>query len=158
MSILNPYVLLGLVLGFLGTFWVGYTQGVDSEADRQKIEVARLNEEARQKESALVAAVNQQAKQLVKANQNAKLVSQKRDAAIDAGSLQLRVPVKTTCPIPVPQNATATSGDNGGTAELQPETAKAILAIGDDADNTARKLNACIQAYNTAIETLKGKP
>lgn len=158
MSLFNPYVILGLLMALAGTFWGGYSKGVNSEHERQQIEIARLNQEARQKEQALASAVNAQATQLVKANQNAKIEIQKRDAAIAAGNLKLRVPVKAECAVPVSDPAAVASGDHSGSAELQPEVARNILAIGDDADNTARKLNACIQAYNAVFQTLKGKP
>ena len=152
-SLFNPYVVLGLVIAFLGALWGGYTKGEEAERERQQIEIARLNAEARQKEQALVSAVNNQATQLVKANTDAKVQIQKRDAAIAAGAIKLRVPV-TACAVPVTTDAAPASGDNSGTAELLPETAKDILAIGDDADQTVRKLNACIQAYNEVRESL----
>ena len=158
MSIFNPYVILGVLLAVLGAFGGGYWKGGEDELAKQQAEIAKLNEQARQKEQALVSAVNAQAKQLVKANNDAKFAQQKRNADIDSGNLKLRVPVTTVCPLPTATDSTVASGDNRGTAELQPETSKAILAIGDDADATVRKLNACIQAYEQVRETLKGKP
>ena len=153
LSIFNPYVLLGILSTIFITFVGGYYKGTEAEKERQQIEIARLNAEAREKEQALVQAVNTTATNLVKANQDAKVQIQKRDAAIAAGAIKLRVPV-TACAVPVPTDAAPASGDNSGTAELQPETAKDILAIGDDADQTVRKLNACIQAYNEVRESL----
>jgi len=158
LSLFNPYVLLGIILAILGSFGSGYYKGGHDEANRQQLEVAKLNAEARQKEQALVAAVNTQAVQLVKANQNAKLLQQKRNADIATGVMQLRIPIKTTmCPIQTSGNTTVASGANLGTAELQPETAQAVLAVGDDADATVRKLNTCITLYNQVRETLKGQ-
>ena len=155
-SLFNPYVLLGLVIAFLGALWGGYTKGEEAERERQQIEIARLNAEAREKEQALVSAVNNQATQLVKANNDAKVQIQKRDAAIAAGAIKLRVPV-TACAVPVPTDAAPASGDNSGSAELQPTVARDILAVGDDADQTARRLNACIAAYNQVREMINGK-
>jgi len=158
LSLFNPYVLLGIILAILGSFGSGYYKGGHDEANRQQLEVAKLNAEARQKEQALVAAVNTQAVQLVKANQNAKLLQQKRNADIATGVMQLRIPIKTTmCPIQTSGDTTVASGANLGTAELQPETAQAVLAVGDDADATVRKLNTCITLYNQVRETLKGQ-
>lgn len=156
---MNPYVALAIVFSLLGAFGAGYYKGSEAEIEQQQIEVAKLNSESRQKEKALVAAVQTQAVQLVKANNDAKLAQQKRNSDIDSGSIKLRIPIKTTmCPIQPTRDAAPASGDNSGTAELQPETAKDILAIGDDADQTVRKLNACIQAYNQVREMMKGKP
>ena len=159
MNYLNPYVLLGLVLAFLGTFYGGYTKGEQAESERQQLEIARLNDEARQKEQALAAAVNTTATQLVKANNDAKIQITKRNADIDSGAYRLRIPLSSTvCPVYPAADSPTPSGADTGTAELQPETAKSLVTITDDADATVRKLNTCIQAYNQVREMMKGKP
>jgi len=155
MSLFNPWVILGLLLAFAGVGAGGYSKGVHSERDRQQIEIARLNNEARQKEQALVSAVTTQATQLVKANNDAKLAQQKRNADINNGSIKLRIPVKTVCPtLPTAPDAQSSSGSDTRTAEIQPETARAIFAIGDEADTTVRKLNACLAIYNQTREMI----
>jgi len=54
---------------------------------------------------------------------------------------------------------TPASGDSiQATAELDREVAKSIVAITDQGDANTRQLNACIDAYNEAYQTLKGKP
>lgn len=153
---MNPYLLLGAVLAILASFGSGYYKGKHDENTRQQIEIAALNAQARVKEQALAAAVNVQAAQLVKANNNAKVQIQKRSADIDSGALRLRVPV--SCPVQAAGDAPAAAGTDSGSAELQPETARAVLAVGDDADQTARKLATCVTLYNQVRETLKGKP
>jgi hypothetical protein len=153
---MNPYLLLGAVLAILASFGSGYYKGKHDENTRQQIEIAALNAQARVKEQALAAAVNVQAAQLVKANNNAKVQIQKRNADIDSGALRLRVPV--SCPVQAAGDAPAAAGTDSGSAELQPETARAVLAVGDDADQTARKLATCVTLYNQVRETLKGKP
>lgn len=159
MSVFNPYVLLGIVFAVLSSFGGGYYKGKRDEISRQQIEIAALNAEARQKEQALVSAVQAQAVQLVKANNDAKAQIAKRNSDIDSGSYRLRVPVKTpVCSVHTAGDAPAPSGTDIGTAELQPEVAKDILAVGDDADTTVRKLNTCITLYNKTREALKGKP
>ena len=155
LSIFNPYVALALIFTILASFGTGYYKGGEAEQEKQQLEIARLNAEARQKEQALVESVTNTANQLVKANQDAKVQIAKRDADIAAGNLKLRIPVKSTvCPVSATADAAPASGDNSGTAELFPETAKDILAVGDDADQTVRKLNACIQAYNEVRASL----
>ena len=76
MSILNPYVLLGILVAMLSAYGGGYYKGGQDEFAKQQMEIARLNQEARQKEQALVTAVQRQATELVKANKNAKVVIQ----------------------------------------------------------------------------------
>ena len=156
MSLFNPWVILALISAFLGIGAVSYTKGEDSERERQQLEIARLNDEARAKEQALVAAVNTQTTQLVKANNNAKLQTQKLHSALDAGSLRLRVPVQTpVCPVHTASDAPSTPRDSvQANAELDRETAKSLIAITDDGDKAIRQLNACIEAYNTVYQTL----
>ena len=160
MSLFNPWVLLGIVLAVLGAGTSGYLKGGADEFDRQQLEIARLNEEARVKEQALVTAVQTQANQLVKAEQHAKTISQKRNADIDSGTLRLRIPVKASCPtIQATDNAAPAPRDSvQADTELDRETAKALVAITEDGDKAIRQLNACIDAYNAVYQTMKGTP
>ena len=161
MSLFNPYVLLGIVLAIFSAFGGGYYKGGQDEVSRQQLEIAKLNSDARQKEQALTAAVNAQATQLMKANQNAKLLQQKHNADIDSGALKLRVAVKASeCALHASTDATATSGADLGTAtaELDGETAKALIALTAEGDAAIRKFNTCVNLYNEALQTLKGKP
>ena len=131
-----------------------------AEATRQAELLARQEaemkaaEEARQKEQALVQSVTNTATELVKANQNAKVEIQKRDAAIAAGNLKLRIPVKTTiCPISATADTPAPSGDQPQpTAELDPAVGNALFDIAAAGDEAIRSLNACIAAYDQVRE------
>lgn len=159
MSLFNPWILLGIIMAILGAGAGGYSKGKHDENARQQAEIAVLNEQSRQKEQALVAAVNTQAVKLQKANQDAKIQINKRNADIATGVMQLRIPVKATvCAVQATADAPTSSGVDFGTAELQPEAAQALVAITDDADATVRKLNTCINLYNEVRQTLKGKP
>lgn len=160
MSLFNPWVLLGIVLAVLGAGTSGYLKGGADEFDRQQLEIARLNEEARVKEQALVTAVQTQANQLVKAEKHAKTISQKRNSDIDSGTLRLRIPVKATCPtIQATTDAAPAPRDSvQADTELDRETAKALVGITDDGDKAIRQLNACIDAYNAVYQTMKGNP
>ena len=160
MSIFNPYILLGIVLFVLSSFGGGYYKGGQDEVTKQQLEIAKLKGEARQKEQALTAAVNAQATQLMKATQNAKLLSQKRTVDIDSGALKLRIAVKASeCSVHTSSDTPVTAGvDSGSTsAELDGETSKALIAITDEGDAAIRKLNTCLSLYNEALQTLKGK-
>jgi flagellar capping protein FliD len=159
MSILNPYILLGIVLSILSAFGGGYWKGSKDEVTRQQLEIAKLNAEARQKEQALLSAVTTQATKLQKANQDAKLIAKERDAAIASGALKLRVPVKTpVCPVQTAGDTPAPAGNSvQAGAELDAKTAQSLVAITDDGDKAIRQLNACIDAYNNIYQTLRSK-
>jgi hypothetical protein len=158
MSLFNPWVLLGILMAVIGAGTTGYMKGGSDESKRQQLEIARLNEQARVKEQALVTAVQTQANQLVKAEQNAKTIIQKRNTDIDSGVLRLRLPVKATaCPIQTTTDTATSPRDSVQTgAELERETAKTLIAITDDGDKAIRQLNACIDAYNSVYQTMKG--
>jgi septal ring-binding cell division protein DamX len=142
--------LLSGLIALLLTFGGGYFYGKYVEREIQQAEVDRLNTEARAKEQALAAAVTTTAEALRKTNEKAKLATKQRDAAIDSGALKLRV--KTTCPVHTPADTPAPAGSGGGeaSAELDRETAKALVAITDEGNRAIEKLNACITLYNNA--------
>jgi hypothetical protein len=156
MSLFNPWVLLSILMAVVGAFGGGYLKGSDDELTRQQLEIAALNAEARVKEQALITAIQTQSTKLQKANQDAKIAQQKRNADIDSGALRLRLPVKApVCPVYTATDAPVTIGDSVQTsAELDGETAKSLVAITDDGDKAIRQLNACIDAYNTVYQTL----
>ena len=156
LSITNPYVALALVFTILASFGTGYYKGGEAENEKQQLEIARLNAEARQKEQALVESVTNTANQLVKVNNDAKIQIQKRDAAIASGNLKLRIPVKAPeCAVSTSTDTPTPSGDSvQTTAELDRETAKALVAITDQGDANTRQLNACIDAYNEVRNSL----
>ena len=158
MSLFNPWVLLGILMAVLSAFGGGYLKGSNDEVTRQQLEIAALNAEARQKEQVLVSAIQTQTAKLQKANQDAKLAQQKRNADIDNGTLKLRLAVKApNCSISTTTDTESSSRPDTGTAEIQPETSRAILAIGDEADTTVRKLNACLAIYNQVREMINEK-
>jgi hypothetical protein len=158
MSLFNPWVLLGILMAVVGSFGGGYLKGSDDELTRQQLEIAALNAEARVKEQALITVVQTQSTKLQKANQDAKLAQQKRNADIDSGALRLRLAVKApVCPVHTATDTPVASGDSvQATTELDGETAKSLVAITDQGDANTRQLNACIDAYNAAYQTLKG--
>ena len=149
--------LLGGLLVLVLVFGGGYCTGKHYEQEAQQAEVDRLNTEARAKEAALEAAVTTTANALRVTNEKAKLATKQRDAAIDSGAFKLRVPVKTTCPVPASSDTAVAAGDNRGTAsaELDPAFGKAVFAIADEGDRAIKKLNACIELYNKARESQK---
>ena len=149
--------LLSGLIALLLVFGAGYWTGKHYEAKAQQAEVDRLNTQARAKEAALIAAVATTANALRKSNEKAKTAAKERDSAIDSGALKLRVPVKTTCPVPAASDTAIAPGSGGGEAraELDPAFGKALFAIAEEGDRAITKLNACISLYNQARESQK---
>ena len=149
-------------MAVLGAFGSGYYKGGEDEVTRQQLEIAALNAEARVKEQALISAIQTQSTKLQKANSDAKLSQQKRNADIASGALKLRVPIQApVCAVSTPDDAPTPPRDSvQATTELDPAFAQRIISITDQGDANTRQLNACIDAYNTAFQTInqRSKP
>jgi hypothetical protein len=158
MSLFNPYVLLGIVLAIISAFGGGYYKGGADEIEKQQIEIAALNAKARETEQALSNHVQELSAKYAKAAYDAKQQINKRNSDIDSGAIKLRVPIKAPdCPVQTTGDATTSTGDSvQAGAELDPTFARSLVAITDKGDENTRQLNACIDAYNTVYQTLKG--
>jgi hypothetical protein len=157
MSLLNPWVILGIVFSVLSAFGGGYYKGKDTEYQRQQLEIAALNAKARETEQAMSKVAQTYGETLRKANNAAKVKENKLRSDIAAGSYSLRIPAKApTCPaVQATGDAAPASGSDSGTAsaELDRSTADALIAITAEGDAAIRKLNACIQTYETLRNT-----
>ena len=152
MSLFNPWVLLALICSFLGIGAIAYTKGEDSERERQQLEIAALNAKARETEQAMVQVAQTYGQTLRKANNVAKAKEDKLRADIATGERRLFIPVKAPeCAVSATTDTATPSGDNSGTtsAELDRKTADDLVAITAEGDTAIRKLNACIQTYET---------
>jgi hypothetical protein len=145
MNILNPYVILGIVLALLGSFFAGHHKGYAEAEAEQQIEVARLNSVAREVEHVMTGKVNDLSTKLQKATNDAKVEIVKRNISIADGTLRLSVPTRSLCPT---ADSPASSDNTAARAELEPAFAQSLIAITDEGDNAIRQLNACIDAYN----------
>jgi len=158
MTIFNPWVILSVVLAILSAFGTGYYKGGEDAISKQQAEIALLNQKSRETEQKLMQDAFDATIKLKKAQAYAQTLAQKRNADIDSGALKLRIPVQaTSCPVSAPADPTPPAGDSvQATAELDGATAKSLVAITDQGDANTRQLNACIDAYNSIYQTLKG--
>ena len=154
MSILNPYILLAILLAVLSSFGGGYWKGGYDADLKQQAEVAALNEKARETEKQMMVVATTYADTLRKANKNAEKKITTLRANIATGDLRLSIP--TQSPVCSSSDATTTVGDNSGETrtELDREVATSLIAITAEGDTAIRKLNACIETYNT-LRTMK---
>ena len=149
MSLLNPYVLLGIVLTVLSAFGGGYWKGGKAEVEKQQLEIARLNNQARQTEQRMADVAQTYAETLRKANDAAKTKENKLRSDLAAGTYSLRVPIKTpVCPVHTTADTPASSGSTETTAELDGRVAQALVDLTARGDQAIRSLNTCIDQYN----------
>ena len=138
-SLFNPWIIVGVLGLVLSSYFYGHHQAyVEQEA-----EVARLNALERDKEKQMQDMADSHAKELRKANQNAKAEVTKLQSDLSSGQLRFTARTVSTC-----QNTTSASGDTESRAKLDPEVSQALVAITADGDNAIRQLNACIDLYN----------
>ena len=156
MSLLNPWVILGILMAVLSAAGSGYFKGEHDEYTRQQIEIAALNAKARETEQAMAQVAQSYGQTLRKANNVAKAKEDKLRADIATGERRLFIPVKAPqCAVSAASDTATASGDNSGTAsaELDRKTADDLVAIAAEGDTAIRKLNACIQTYETMRTT-----
>jgi hypothetical protein len=152
MSLFNPWVLLGILMTVLGAFSSGYYKGGEDENARQQIEIASLNAKARDTEQAMAKVANTYGQTLRKANDVAKVKEAKLRNDVVSGKLRLFIPVKAPdCPLQAAPDAPVAVGDNSGeaSAELTGQVAEDLIAIASEGDAAIRKLNSCIESYET---------
>jgi hypothetical protein len=149
MSLLNPYVLLGIVLAVLGSFGAGYYSGEQNEYERQQIEIAALNAKARETEQRMGEVAQTYAQTLRKANNVAKAKETKLRSDIASGERKLFIPVKAPeCAVPATADSPASSGNTETRAELDSGVAQALVDLTSRGDQAIRSLNVCIDQYN----------
>jgi hypothetical protein len=149
LSLFNPWVILALICAFLGIGAVSYTKGEDSERERQQLEIARLNEQARQTEQRMGEVAQTYAQTLRKANNVAKAKETKLRTDIASGERKLFIPVKAPeCAVPATADSPASSGNTETRAELDSGVAQALVDLTSRGDQAIRSLNVCIDQYN----------
>jgi len=152
MSLFNPWVLLGILMAVLSAAGGGYFKGQHDENTRQQVEIAALNVKARETEQNMAKVANTYAETLRKSQNAARTKETKLRADVASGALRLSIP--TQSPVCSTSVTAVTAGDNSGETrtELSGQVSETLIAIASEGDSAIRKLNQCIQTY----ETLKG--
>jgi len=148
----NPWMIMSVIFVVLGTYKYGTYAGYKERDAEMQQEIARLNDESRQKEQKLAQDLNNTSSQLLEAN-NA--ISQKQsalDRAISAG--RVRFP-SSSCVQAAASTATA-SGNQTEASESERETLRLIAQLAAEGDRAINELNACIAVYNQVREAING--
>jgi hypothetical protein len=141
--------LLSGLVALLLVFGGGYWYGKEAEYNRQQAEIAALNAKARETEKQMAVVATTYADTLRKSNKDAEKKITTLRAAVASGDVRLSIPTQgSVCSSSV---ASITTGDNDGEtrAELDRSVGEALIAITAEGDTAIRKLNACIETYNT---------
>jgi TolA-binding protein len=160
----NPYFIIGAMIAVGGAYGYGHHVGWGDRDAEMQIEIAKKNDEAREKETQLAQQLNEQSTKLSEANN---VINQKQsslDRAIRDG--RLRLP-STSC-VQAPTNAPTPTGDSPKersepnrpvyeTSDADRATLAAIAEIIAQGDRNTAQLNSCISAYEKAMEIINGK-
>lgn len=154
MSLLNPWIFLGIVATTAGVYFYGHHVGWTERDEEMQIAIAKKNEEAREVERAMTSKVIAQTNKLQEANDALTQKTSALDRAIRAG--RVRLPA-TSCVQPAAGSAPASTDRDTETSESDRQTLAAIAAIVAEGDAAILQLNACITSYNEMRELVNGK-
>ena len=161
---LNPYFIIGAMIAVGGAYGYGHHVGWGDRDAEMQVEIAKKNEESREKERELAQQLNDQSTKLSEANN---VINQKQsslDRAIRDGRLRLQ----TTSCVQAPTNAPTPTGDSPKersepnrqvyeTSDSDRATLAAIAEIIAQGDRNTAQLNACIDSYNKVMGVMNGQ-
>lgn len=151
MKLLLACVVALLALG--GAYWKGsYDKGVEVA-----LEVIEANEKARESEKQMAVVATTYATTLRKNETNAQKKINDLRVAVASGERRLFIPTQApNCGVQAPTDAPVASGSDAGEAraELDRTVADSLIALTAEGDTAIRKLNICIDQYNSMKETI----
>jgi hypothetical protein len=159
----NPYFIIAAMIAVGGAYGYGHHVGWGDRDAEMQIEIAKKNDEAREKERELAQQLNEHSTKVSEAyidicDKQSRVVS-----AIRAG--RLRLP-STSC-VQAPANAPTPAGESPKersepvrqvyeTSDSDRATLAAIAEIIAQGDRNTAQLNSCVDAYNTVRNQLNG--
>lgn len=152
MRLPSPWMILGAIFAASLVYFYAHHVGYAKRDQEMQLEIAKLNDEARQKEQKLSESLNQTSSQLKEANDVVTKKQTDLDIAIRAG----RVRLGSSC-VQAATSAATASGNNTQASESERETLLLIAQLAAEGDKAINELNACISAYNQVRETINGQ-
>jgi len=164
---MKTYLIAAVVtlLVVLGLYRWGYHNGWSTRDAEMQAEIAKANEDARQRERNMTERINLTTAKLQEANNAVDEKQSALDRAIRSGRVRLPtascVPAPTNpAPAAVNQQTTAqpdrSPDPDTGASESERETLRLIAQIAADGDRAINQLNACVDAYNQIREQING--
>jgi len=159
----NPYLIIGAMIAVGGAYGYGHHVGWGDRDAEMQVEIAKKNDEAREKERELAQQLNEQSTKLSEANN---VINQKQ-SSLDRAIRDGRVRLPSTSCVQAPTNAPTSTGDSPKersepnrtvyeTTDSERATLAAIAEIIAQGDRNTAQLNSCISAYEKAMEIING--
>jgi hypothetical protein len=148
-------LVIGVVVAFV-LFVGGYWKGTYDKGVSVAIEVAEANDRARQTETQMAVVATTYATTLRKNETNAQKKINDLRVAVASGERRLFIPTQApNCGVQASTDALPASGATGeARAELDRKVADSLIALTAEGDTAIRKLNICIDQYNSMKETI----
>jgi hypothetical protein len=157
-------MILGAIAAASLVYFYAHHVGYAKRDQEMQLEIARLNDEARDKEQKLAENLNQTSSQLKEAND----VVTKKQTDLDAAIRSGRVRLNSSCVQTATSAATASGNSqeagsksngqaNASIDEQERQTLAAIAEIIAQGDRNTAQLNACIDAYNAVREQINSQ-
>jgi len=146
----NPYLILALLCALGGVYGYAHHQGYEQRVEEDRVEIERLNTEARAKEVELSKKIDIANSALRKAKDEVQFKQVSLNARADSGELRL----PSTCSVQANPNAAPGSRDSAPESDIERQTVKDLIAIAADGDSAIIQLNSCIQQYNSVREII----
>jgi len=142
-----------VLLALAGAYWKGsYDKGVEVA-----LQVEEANNTARETEKQMAVVATTYATTLRKKETNAQKEITSLRTAVASGERRLFIPTQAPdCSVQPTTDTSPASGSDAGEAraELDRKVADSLIALTAEGDTAIRKLNACIDQYNTIKERL----
>ena len=150
----KSWMIIGAGLAAAMVYAYAHHAGYVERDLEMQAEIARLNDQAREKEQQLASAMSANQTKLMEANNAITEKQSALDRAIRAGRLRVSTPGCAQASPGTP----APAGNRDETAsESERQTLAAIAAIVAQGDRNTEQLNACIDAYNAVREQVNGQ-
>jgi hypothetical protein len=148
----NPWMIIGAIVVVISTYKYGTHTGYKERDAEMQQQIAKLNDESRQKEQKLSQDLNNTSSQLKEANDVVTKKQTDLDRLINSGRVRLNA---SSC-VQAATSAATASGNKTEASESERETLRLIAQLAAEGDRAINELNACIAAYNQVRETING--
>jgi hypothetical protein len=149
----NPWMIIGAIVVVISTYKYGTHTGYKERDAEMQQQIAKLNDESRQKEQKLSQDLNNTSSQLKEANDVVTKKQTDLDRLINSGRVRLNA---SSC-VQAATSAATASGNKTEASESERETLRLIAQLAAEGDRAINELNACIAAYNQVRETINGQ-
>ena len=158
----NPWIIIVFTVALGSMFSYGHHKGWHKRDAEMQLEIAKKNDESREKEHQMAEKLAEKDQELRKANDDVNQKQTDLNRLIAAGRVRLPSPSCVQAPAspsPTPGNQPEARSEPDRPADevaAERETLRLIAQIAADGDRAINQLNACIDAYEAVRKQING--